>query len=710
MLKLYLTGAASAVLALACCAAHAQTAAESATESRSTQVGELTVTATKREERLIDVPGPITAITGRQINDTRMNEARDLITLIPTAFLQEVNAGSARDINIRGVGTPTLFAEPGVALYNDDVYSNDFISYPTQFYDIERVEVLRGPQGGLYGRDAVGGAVNVISQPPTPDFGGYLRASYGNWERSELEGALNVPINADSGVRILGWGENQKTGQYYNEFLHEWIDKNDSWGTRVVYHDNVTDKLSLNVVGEFQEGDGPGTNLYFPDSGETMTTIQRDTEPRNHFNSFRLSAEANWQTDVGQFTFIGGYRNYWLHGIEDTDLSADYTAEQDTYRQNSVESYYAEARWLSKDIGPVSLMAGISLLDSHAIGNVFSNGAGTARLIGAPFSLTFNNGQSVVSWSPYVEATWHITSTLSFIGDLRYTDDSKHVDFGFTPTPAFTLLVPSFQPASLIETRSFTHFSPGGTLAWEPGPDWRVYAKVQTGFRAGGFNFDVADAANVPYDQETSINYEIGVKRRIPNGYLALTAYRFDQSNVLTPEFNVNVAGSIGSYLANLGSARTYGVELEGAWAPFEGLSLTANMGYLNGKFTSGVAEFGAVLTGNQLPTGRPFTAAATADYRHPLVGDTDMIASAAYSHRDAGWADAQNTFRLDGLDQLNFTAGVDLHHRVEIVGYMENALNDMNIIAFGGFRAPDSTGILRAPGRAYGVQVKAKF
>jgi iron complex outermembrane receptor protein len=133
---------------------------------------DLIVPARKREERLLDVPAAETAIAPGLISDGRLQDARDLLLQAPGTFLVENNAGTARDISIRGVETPTLFAEPGVALHVDDIHSSGFISYPTQFYELERVEVLRGPQGALHGRNAVGGAINIVSARPSDKVGG----------------------------------------------------------------------------------------------------------------------------------------------------------------------------------------------------------------------------------------------------------------------------------------------------------------------------------------------------------------------------------------------------------------------------------------------------------------------------------------------------------------------------------------------------------
>jgi iron complex outermembrane receptor protein len=703
-------GVVALALALSCSEAYAEGVAAQGDSAQPSagSVAEVVVTARKREEKLFDVPGPVSAVTGQQVDSVRLNDARDLVTTIPTGFLQEVNAGTARDINIRGIGTPTLFAEPGVASYVDDVYSSGFISYPTQFYDLDRVEVLRGPQGGLYGRNAVGGAVNFIDHVPTPDFGGYVRASYGSWQRSEFEGMLNIPINDQSGLRLVGWRTDQLQGDYYNPYLHQYMDKNDSEGGRFVYNAHLTDKLTFNLIGETQKGDGPGTILYFPGIGETKKTVNRDTEPRNTFTVSRLAGKVDWDTEAGQVTLIAGYRNYDLHGIEDNDLSADPAAKSVVTRKNTVVSRYAELRWLSKDLGPVSILAGVSYLDDHGFGFVFGDSIGLSALLGAPATLTFSNDQSVQSWSPFVEATWHLTDTLSLIGDLRYTSDQKHENFAFIPSPAFTAVVSSFTYQALETTKTFTQTSPGVTLAWDPDPNWRLYSKVQTGFRAGGFNFNVANVKDLPYNSETSINYEVGVKRRIPGGYLAATGFRLDQDHTLLGEFDLTVPPTVASYLGNLGKARTYGLELEANFQPLPGLTINSNVGLLDAKLLSGTETFYGNLAGKELFTGRKVTAALMANYRHPITGDIDLLANGSYTYRAPGWADAANTVRADGERLLNATAGFDFRRRYQVLAYVQNALNSDPIIGFGGYK--NGWGIIRAPGESAGVEVKVSF
>ncbi len=713
MRKSLFAGVAGMVILSGWTQAQAQTAppANTAPTSPSTAVQELVVTAEKRQEKAFDVPNAITVVSGQQVDSLRMQDARNLIALVPTAFMQEINAGTARDINIRGIGTPNLFAEPGVALYVDDIYSNGFISYPTQLYDIDRMEVLSGPQGGLYGRNAVGGAVNIISHDPTADYGAYVRASYGTYDRYEFEAMANIPLGDQAGLRIVGWGTSQTKGEFFNPDTGDYFDANNSAGVRAVLKVTPVQALAIRIVAETEDANTPGTDLYFPTAGETPTTIDRDTQPSNHYDNSRISAEANLATSVGTFTLIGGLRNYVLTGIEDTDLSDIAASKIVTNRKNWVHGDYVEGRWLSPDIGPLSVLAGFTYLRDTASGVVFSDLAGTAAAIGAPAALEIINFERVSSWAGFVEATVRLTSTLSLIGNARYTDDQHFENFVFSTTPS---LVTVFAPQALTTTRTFTNFSPGGTLAWSPTETWRLYAKVQTGFRAGGFNFNVGSIADLPYNPEHSINYEVGARHNFGGlATLGGDAFLLEQHDVLVPQFDFTVPGPVAGFLANGGTARTYGVEVIGALHPMRGLDINANAGWLDAKFTSGTTAFTGSVIGNQLPASRPFTGTITADYRQPIATDVDFVFDGAYIHRSAGWFDVANSVRADAEDLVNLRAGFDLkyhQHDLLVTGFVQNALDNQYIIAFGGFRPPDATAVETAPGRTFGIEVKASF
>lgn len=700
----------------------AQSVAE-ATAEQDRSSGEIIVTARKREERLVDVPGAVTALSPDQLTDTRLQDSRDLLLQVPGAFLVENNAGTARDISIRGVGTPTLFAEPGVALYVDEIYSSGFISYPTQFYDLERVEVLRGPQGALYGRNAVGGAVNIISRRPTESFEAMLRGTYARYDRYEIEAMANLPVSDIFGVRVSGLYIDQSKGEYLNQTTARFIDRQDSFSGRVVASLTPGGGFSANLVYEHNDADTPGTALFFPEAGETRRTIQRDTQPLNSYNVDRIAAELALETEsAGTFTLVAGGRDYRLSGIEDTDLSANIIpnlavgdlGQQITTRFNRVESRFGELRWLSPQWGAVTLLAGLTYLDEDATGDIATDLASIRVFLGGgavPFVLGIANDQSVKSWAGFVEATAELAEDISVIASARYTDDRKRVNFAFNPTPALGGFGLFPQTANL--RRSFDRFTPGVTLAWTPG-DANIYAKVQTGFRAGGFNFNVANAANLEYDQETSINYEIGAKTTLLDGkaFVGLSAYLLRQKNVLVPFFDFTAAPGLQGFLDNAGRAKTLGIELEGSVTPVTGITFGGSLAYMDPEFTGGTfrTPLGVVtpLDGQRLPATRRWSLSLNAALRQPISDTIDFVANGAYSNRSGGFQDVANAFRIGQINLLNLSAGLDFG-TFDFLAFVQNAGNSRYDIAFGGNRAGTS-GVTQAPGATYGVSARMRF
>ena len=725
MTRSALMSSAAAILAALCpaVAAAQDDASGSADPKAAATTGEIVVTARKREERLVDVPGPVTALSPTQITDARLQEPRDLLLQVPGAFLVENNAGTARDISIRGVGTPTLFAEPGVAMYVDEIYSSGFISFPTQFYDLERVEVLRGPQGALYGRNAVGGAVNVISRRPTDEFAGMIRGTMARYDRREIEAMANLPVGESFGIRVSGLYIDQDKGEYLNTRTDEFIDAQDSISGRVVASFRPAGGFSATLVYEHTDADTPGTALFFRDAGETRRTIRRDTQPRNSYNVDRLALELGFESDnAGTFTLIAGGRDYKLSGVEDTDLSDNIfpdlatgnLGQQVTTRFNRVESRNVELRWLSPDWGGVSLLAGITYLDESAIGDIATDLVSIRTFLGGgtvPFVLGIANDQELESWAGFIEADIALAEDISLIASARYTDDRKRVNFAFNPSPALGGFGLFPQTANL--SRGFDRFTPGVTLSWTPG-DANIYAKIQTGFRAGGFNFNVANAANLEYGQETSVNYEIGAKTTLMGGkaLIGISAYLLTQNDVLVPFFDFTAAPGLQGFLDNAGEAETWGIELEGSITPVEGVTLGGTLAYMNPEFTSGTFIRGlntvTPLEGLQLPATREWSFSLNAEVRRPLTDTIDVLLNGAYSNRSGGFQDVANAFRIGDIDLLNLSAGLDFG-MFDVLAFVQNAGNDRFDIAFGGNRN-GTAGVTQAPGTTYGVSARVNF
>jgi len=722
LLATAVSAAALSVIAGAASAQDTSAKGASATSVESRQLEEVYVTARRREETLFDAPVAITAVSQEVIDTLRMNDARDLLTLVPTAFLQENIAGTARDVNIRGVGTPSLFAESGVATYIDEAYASGFISYPTQFYDIQRIEVLRGPQGALYGRNAVGGAMNVLSsRAEQNNLTGYVRATGSSFDRREFEGMVNLPLGDRTALRLVGWDTDQDEGAFFNPAADEYIDANSSQGGRVVLTSNPTDRLTVNLIYEVTEADAAGTALFFPDDGETRDTVARDDHPRNEFETSRLAGSFDYSFDAGTMTLVFGSRSYELDGIEDTDLTADnpfdllfgLVGKQTTTRANEVDSDYLELRWLSDEAGPLTYMLGASYLEESATGSTFTNLPDLSDFASGgalPATLSLDNDQSLESWAVFGEVTYDITDTVSAIASLRYTEDKKDVDFVFGPSQLAAGFVG--QPQAASESETFDQLTPGLTIAWSPNEATRLYAKYQEGFRAGGFNFNVGSVANLPYDEEVSTNYEIGARRELLDGaaVVGVNLFFLDQQDVLVPLFDLTVPGPLGGYLANVSDAETYGLEFEGSWKVTSNLSVGASLGWLDATLQGGVDSFGTDLDGNELPSSRELTYTFTANYRRALSSDLSVFGDLAYTYRDSGFGDIQNFTEVSEAELLNAAVGVE-YRGFQLLGFVRNALDDEYDVAFGGFRpGSGATGVIQNEGRVSGVTLKYLF
>ncbi|HEY0104859.1 MAG TPA: TonB-dependent receptor plug domain-containing protein, partial [Rhizomicrobium sp.] len=196
------------------------TAAAAATD---TGIETVIVTAERREESIFDAPVTVTALSGEDLRNRGITDIKSMISEIPNAVLPDDPQHFNTYVNIRGIRQADAQAEPNFGLYRNGLYFGGQRSNIGAQVDISRIEVLRGPQAGLYGRDAVGGAINIVYATPTDNLEGYASAKYGNYDRLELQGAVNVPVVDGFAVRGAGWYFHQTGSEYYNITLNETI-------------------------------------------------------------------------------------------------------------------------------------------------------------------------------------------------------------------------------------------------------------------------------------------------------------------------------------------------------------------------------------------------------------------------------------------------------------------------------------------------------
>ncbi len=710
-------------------------------------VEEIVVTARRRSETLFDVPASVSAVSGEALRDAGISDMKDVVALIPNAVIPTNPDNSNTYVNIRGIRQADLYAEPNFGLYRNGIFYGGSRSNLGSQVDVERIEVLRGPQGGLYGRNAVGGAINVIYATPTDELGGYARASYGRYDRTELEGAINAPVNSKFSTRMAGWWFNQDKGEYYNQTLHQEIDKGFDEGLRFSAKAQATEDLSILWMAEYQKTEGPALRAYAPNGvlndvalgtnrsdPESYRTIHQDTPSRATSETYYVSQNIAYETDIGLFNLLASYKDYDHHSIQDADYT-DFApttlgALQRVMKgSESTNDLYVEGLWTSKEDIPLTWIAGVSYFDETFdysriydttldIGAFGIPGYGVVTgSAGLPLDGTSIKTKSI---STFAELTYHFNDDLSVFGGLRWTRDKKTLNFaqGIIPTSDPTLnaylgaLFGSAAPSYTLHDEPTFHFlAPSAGINYKATENVNLYALYSTGFRAGSFNASTSDPAYVPYGQESAKNYEVGIKTQWLDGKLGinLAAFIMDQKNLLVQfdDPNDNTYGYY--YLANAGDARTYGAELEGFVRIASWLRGTASAGYLHDRFTKGLQYPGTSsafdLSGTKIPYTRDWTFNARLDANYPLSDKLSLVGSAAVREEVGGILDPALQTPYENLTKIDLTGGVVINGSTRLTAFVDNLLDD-RIVEFEYYAGPVSTSY----GRTFGIQVSHDF
>jgi iron complex outermembrane receptor protein len=739
--KLLLASAASTLMAAAALAQEAAPPADAAPSAESDDSTDetVTVTARRRSETLFETPATVSAISGDTLRDLGITDITAAIQLIPNAVVPQNPQGFNTYINIRGIRQADPQAEPNFGLYRNGIYAGGQRSNLGAQVDIARLEVLRGPQGGLYGRDAVGGAVNIVYATPNFDgVSGYGSASYGRYDRTELEGAVNAPISDRFALRLAGWYFNQNKGEFYNITRGEEIDAMTDKGVRLSALYDINDAWSVTWMAEYQETDTPSARTYAPNGiangpaatspPETFRTIRRDSPLRAETEQTYLSQDLKYKSSIGTFNLLAAYRNYSLKSTEDQDYTAldvssgPVVLKQEMARDEAVENAYAELVWSSDSDGPLSWVAGVSYFHekfdfSRIIATTidFDQIAiplGVATAYGAlPGPGTFIETDSVAA---YVDLDYAVNDKLTLTASLRYNNDRKKLDYsqyvyGTQPSiPVFLALFGDvIPPFDLQADPSFKHWSPSIGFHYAVNDNVNVYGLISDGFRAGGFNTTSTSPAFIPFGSEKATNYELGVKtlwndRKIGANF---TVFLMEQSDLVVrrddPDAN---PAFFFSYLVNAGDAETWGAEFELNARLADWLTGAASVGWLDAKYVRGETSSGS-LVGKSIPYTRDWTLNVRLDADIPLQGDWALVGSLSYRAEFGGAIDDSNAPRpYDDLSKLDATLGLAVGP-TRIVAYIDNAFDD-HVTEFAFFVGAEAVSY----GRTYGLKISTEF
>jgi outer membrane receptor protein involved in Fe transport len=640
MTKLYYLTCASLVAATPVHAQDAGGAAPQVEEGRGAQamIEDIVVRARKKSnaERAQDVPIALTAVSGNQIEAMFATDLTDVGQTMPNVRLDDGGSfPGVSNYTIRGMGFNSTIAsvEPTVGTFVDGIYIGATLGGLQDTLDLESVEVLRGPQGTLFGRNVTGGAVVMRSRRPTGEFGGVARAGFGSGGRKEVAAGVEGPISDTLSAKIFAT-YSDRHGDYDNITTREHHGAEETWAVRPILRWRPNSTTDITLIGEHGKTNGDGVASRVIDDPAQLLYQQGVREPAGGAEKLSINfrgdtrirwdqavLDANFDVGPGTITSITGYRDVSYFSTGDTDGSELEVAR--ALNQMDQHQFSEELRFAGKAFDDrLDYTIGAYYLEQRIeqYYHVYFFGASNQRSGGILNHKT---------WSVFAQGDFEFVPNVFFTAGGRYTWEKKSARNARTPDCDLDLNCTFSDSGSKV----WKNFSPKIGLSWKATPDILVYASWTKGFRSGGYNIRTTGANELagPYDEEVAKALEGGIKTEFLDGRARVNIAAFHNK---FSGLQRTVNSGLVNFIANVAAATVNGVEVESTVLPFEHLALTANVGYLDAKYDDYVLPGTNVnLKGKPLVRAPKwtYTFAATHDLN---LGSAGVVTTrAAFSH-----------------------------------------------------------------------------
>lgn len=684
---------------------HAQTVETSDSEESSanqpqTGIGEIVVTARKREESAQDTPISITALSGDSLAKQGVSNTSDIDTSVPNLTFQASAAQSgdksAASIFIRGVGQTdfTLTTDPGVGLYLDGVYIARSIGSALDLLDVERIEVLRGPQGTLFGRNTIGGAISITSrQPEFDEWSGSVTGTMGRFGRFDVKGSLNIPVS-DTVAATASVIRKTSNGYIERPLIGDKTGLDDLWGGRFAVRAEPTDRLRLNFafdatrirevsccseLVEIFPGVLTGfyNNVTAPaiaaQTGEPIVLFDEQfisSEPFVNFGTFNrdsdldlfgLSFSAEYDlTDDLTLKSITGYREFDSTNGGDFDSSP--LAINETVNTFDNAQFSQEIQLLGSAFdGRLDFILGGYFFEEDGFNEDAVNFS-IVRLVSGGF--TDNS-----SLAFFGQGTYELTDSLSLTAGLRWTRDQR----GFTPrqfvaenqagvpsaVTGQTLVAGQQIVPSDRVSQSIKELAPYVNLGWQASDGFLLYASYSEGFKSGGFVQRIfPDRLDIPrFAPEFVEVWEAGFKFDSADRRFRVNAAIF---NTDYTDLQINVFDGLAPVTRNAAAARIRGFEGEFTWVPIDGLQVKAGVGYLDSEYTEVDQNATEVTLASRLVNAPKLSLNAEVGYEFE-IGDLVLRTYGNWARRTTNANNAANTAALIQPTYSIYNAGLSV-------------------------------------------------
>lgn len=709
-------------------------------------IEEIIVTSQKRAESIQDVPISVSALAGSLLENSAIDTQQALPQITPN--LQVSNTANFTSPYLRGVGTQ--YANPGlessVATYFDDQYMPRADANQYSFGDIERIEVLKGPQGTLYGRNATGGAIRIITKDPTDKFEGKVVGTYGRFDRVGVDGVLNTPIRENLANRFVvrydsndGYVESVIPGQPNMQDRNQFIVRN-----KTLWQPMEALKLKLTLdYGEKADHEGQAFINLFEDSRQTGTLLgagispsfykaninipeSDDNDQKLYGKSSGAVLRVDYETEIATLSSITGYRRISFSGIADLDGTNAplITAVTDG---TATRNYTQELQAVSRGEGPLSWVGGLYYLKEEGFydfGIQIPNPGNPDNFIGGKAEV------AAYSLAPYAQLSYAFNPVWEATLGMRYTSETKELIgnrlYAGTVAPGDFGINDKNQRGYYAETPSdevsFNVFSPKVVLSYTPRDGRLIYASISKGFKSGGYNTPAPTSTTVDrVDPEHITAYEIGWKTDFSRVRFNGAIFHYDYQDLQVSSTDTQGGGGI-TAVRNGAEATIDGAEFDVTFVAGHGLEFGLGAGWLDATFdefmgqsyapnpNGGFIASPADLSGEDLPLAPEFSGYARASYTRSLDELGTLIFNTVYSYTGDYNYEVDGTISEEARGLLSATLGwISAEGRYEAALYGTNLTDEEYFVGKTLFPSTGGWGVPAAP-IEYGLKLTYNF
>ncbi len=693
---------------------------------------EVIVTSQKRQQSLQDVPLSVSAFSGDMLKESRMADIRGIVDFTP-GFSGKTEDGFTDALAMRGIATNDfgIGGDPSVAMFVDGIWSGRTGGVMTALYDVERAEVVKGPQGTLFGRNSIAGAVSIITNHPEHSFEASTELTLADYDHVEANAMVNLPLGEKWALRAAGYVLDNKG------FLEN-LQGGDDLGFHQVSAGRVSlrrtgDVLEATITAAYEDREQDPSIYWVPADGLPYDRVNIDlgNDGIDESDVFEMRANLEWSLASDYtLTSLTGYKKFDFNYLEDYDGGPGHV--NDYGQQNDVEYWSQELRLNSPGDGKLTWFAGASIYHEE-IDGVFRyiyDEDDLCRALGIteapdmegpvagcddlnfeiyweddidPADLLLNKTErsdvAVESegYAFYGDFTYAFTEKFELTAGARYTFDEKKIasqifDSGGALGNNFNF---EFFTNGVVRNESdWSDFTPRLALSYDLNDDVTLYATASRGYKSGGFatfGYDLhgqeinadgsapAGTTPVEFDPEQVDSFEIGAKTRLFDNTLQLNAslFRYDYTDLQLVYFDT---GS--SLVANVGEARGQGLEVDLRWVPTEHWDATFGLSLLDTEITDAtdIIDLGACedCAGNNLPFAPEVSGSAIITYRTPMKsGEVFFTTEYVYRSEMFGGPDNFPDATVDGWDEFNFRFGYRTESSWWVTLWVENAFDE---------------------------------